>query len=132
VERIVRAIISAVDSGDVESAMSHLADGFVGHYASTPQPLDRDAMRTIFTMFTTAFPDGSHKFEAFVSEGNSVAFSARWTATQQGEFNGLPASGARVDIVEMGIGRIDSGKLTEMWMMPDQAAMMQQLTAATA
>jgi steroid delta-isomerase-like uncharacterized protein len=128
-ETIIRSIMSAVDKGDVEAAMSQFADGFAGHYASTLEPLDRDAMRMMFTMFTTTFPDGSHRFESFVSEGESVAFCARWTATQQGEFNGLPASGAAVDIIEMGIGRIEDGKLAEMWMMPDHAAMMQQLTA---
>ena len=86
----------------------------------------------MFAMFTTAFPDGSHRFDGFVAEGDRVAFGATWRATQTGEFQGMAPTGNTVEIVEMGMGRVENGKLAELWMLPDQAAMMQQLSGVRA
>jgi len=131
-ESTIRAIMACVDAGDVAGAVAFLADDFAGHYASTSEPLDRDGMRLMFSVFTTAFPDGTHQFEDFVASDDRVAFRAIWRGRQTGEFNGMPPTGNAVEIVEMGIGRVDDAKLAEMWMMPDQAAMMQQLSVVPA
>ncbi len=49
------------------------------------------------------------------------------TGTHQGEFNGIPATGNKVNVVGMSIWKIVDGKNVEEWEILDTMSMLQQL-----
>ena len=63
----------------------------------------------------------------FVAARLLVAVLARITGTHQGEFNGIPATGNKVNVSGISIWKIVDGKNVEEWEILDTMAMMQQL-----
>jgi predicted ester cyclase len=58
-----------------------------------------------------------------------VVTRSRWTGTHRGEFMGVPASGASVDVDFIDIWRIENGLLSESWVRMDLLGLMQQVGA---
>lgn len=52
---------------------------------------------------------------------------AVWEGTQQAEFQGIPATGAKNRFWSMSISTVVDGKIKELWGMDDNLAMMTQL-----
>lgn len=85
--------------------------------------------RAIVGLFRASFPDMCWTVEDAVAEGDRVAVRMRLRATQTGEFFGIPASGARVEVGGVHILRIADGRLTEHWGANDDLLLMRQLGA---
>jgi predicted ester cyclase len=64
-----------------------------------------------------------------IAEGDQVAVRLTASATQSGEFMGLPPSGERYTIPEIHIFRVRDGRIVEHWHPFDQLGMMRQLGA---
>ena len=67
--------------------------------------------------------------EEVVDQGDMIA--SRWTArmTHQGDNLGIAATGRRVEVSGMSMGRLRDGKLIEGWNNWDTASLMQQIGA---
>jgi predicted ester cyclase len=52
---------------------------------------------------------------AVVAEDDRVAYHGNFTATHNGEFLGIPASGKRISMTMLEIWRIDGSKIVEHW-----------------
>src|SRR4030095_12450859 len=50
-------------------------------------------------------------------------------ATHQANFNGIPATGKKIDVYEAGVFRLAHGKITEAWFMADEAGLLKKLGA---
>jgi predicted ester cyclase len=105
-----------------------LAPGFIYHVAGSP-PKDLPATQQRMDGFRAAFSDVSFPEGDLVAEADRVAFRFRLEATHTGELMGIPASGRRISIVEMGMMRIANGKIAEMWGLLDMLGLMQQIGA---
>ena len=77
----------------------------------------------------TAFPDGRLELSNVVTQGDRVAMMYTFTATHQGEFMGVPATGKRVEVTGMTILRFVGDKCVERWNVADMLSLMQQLSA---
>lgn len=77
--------------------------------------------------FHTAFPDLHFTVEDLVAQGPKVLVRWSLTGTQQGPFQGRPASGKRVAITGMSLFRLEAGKIREIWVNMDRAALAEQL-----
>ena len=77
--------------------------------------------------FLTAFPDVSFSIEDIVAEGDRVALRAIGRGTHTGPYRGMPATGKKVEVSMIGIGRYVNGKMAELWRISDRLGMMQQL-----
>ncbi len=62
-----------------------------------------------------------------MTEGDEVAVRSTVTATQKGEFQGIPATGKKVSLEEMDFLTIVDGKITEGWVSVDMLGLMQQI-----
>ena len=62
-------------------------------------------------------------------EGDQVAVRLRSSATQSGEFMGMPASGRSYDVEEIHVFRLTNGRIAEHWHQLDAMGMMKQLGA---
>jgi predicted ester cyclase len=76
-----------------------------------------------------AFPDRKDEIVDMVAEGDMVGMLFRIKATHQANFNGIPATGKKIDVYEAGVFRLADGKITEAWFMADEAGLLRQLGA---
>jgi predicted ester cyclase len=83
--------------------------------------------RGIVTLFHSAFPDGQWVVEDLIAEGDRVVARTTFRGTQTGDFFGLPATGKRVEMTGVHIGRFVDGKIIEHWGSNDDLGMMRQL-----
>jgi predicted ester cyclase len=102
------------------------APDFTAHYPGNPV-LDLDAFQPHLGSFYAAFPDLTQTVEDMVAEGDQVAFRVVSRGTHSGDFRGIPPTGERISVVQIGIARLENGKIAQIWCNPDRMGMMQQL-----
>lgn len=86
-----------------------------------------EAMKKVSSMMLGSFPDMHVTMEAIIEENNSVGAHGYWTASHNGEFMGIPATGKKVKVDFVEIWNIKDGKLHENWLQMDFAGLMKQL-----
>jgi predicted ester cyclase len=75
----------------------------------------------------TALPDRVDVIEDIVAEGDRVAMLWRLNATHTGNLFGIPPTGKRIEIYEVGFFRVVDEKIVEGWFMCDELALLLQL-----
>jgi steroid delta-isomerase-like uncharacterized protein len=83
--------------------------------------------RQLVTALRGAFPDLSVVVEDMIGEGDRVLARYVFSGTQDGEYNGLPPTGRRVEVTGMAIWRIAGGQIVETWVIFDVYGLLQQL-----
>ncbi len=73
------------------------------------------------------FPEYVLEPVEMIAEGDKVAVKARLKGTHLGPFNGIPATGRKVDLLFHITYQIRDGKIVDHWMLIDGMEMMQQL-----
>lgn len=84
-------------------------------------------VNVIAGMFHNAFPDFHMEIDFLAAEGDRVAAHFVQGGTHLGELFGIPATGKRVSFGEMGLLRIENGKVVESFYNTDMLSLMQQL-----
>ena len=113
---------------------------FITHYlqelSGRPKPAEMVArfvededLREHIQMFEEAFPRYELTIDDMVAEGDKVALRATFRGVQQGDFQGIPASGREVSIPVMLIYRIAGDKIVQFWLNADGLGLLQQLGA---
>jgi steroid delta-isomerase-like uncharacterized protein len=105
-----------------------LSAGFVNHDMPAPSP-GPEGFRQVLGMFRAAFPDMKVNLEEVLGDGDKVVTRGAFTGTHKGEFMGVPASGASINIKFIDVWRIEGGKATENWVRLDLLGLMQQVGA---
>src|SRR4051812_50114368 len=82
--------------------------------------------------FFAAFPDAAYTLDDMFFAGDRGVWRGHWRATQQGEWQGIAASGRNVTWTVIIIGRFASGKLIEDWVELDRLRPFQQLGCISA
>lgn len=70
-------------------------------------------MKAIGDIFFTGFPDFRMSIEDIVAQGDKVAARFIERGTHNGEFMGITPTGRQVTWTEIGILRIEGGKIVE-------------------
>ena len=111
---------STADELMAPDAKIHLPSGEV---------VNPDEAKGFAARWRESFPDWHSTFEELVAEGDRVA--ERWTGrgTHQGELQGIPPTGKRVEAPGSVFYRIVDGKIVELWGQLDMMSLMQQLGA---
>jgi steroid delta-isomerase-like uncharacterized protein len=93
----------------------------------TGEVVDVDGLKGFAGTFRESFPDWHSTLEELVAEGDRVA--ERWTGrgTHQGELQGIPPTGKRVEVPGSVFYRIVGGKIVEFRGQLDMMGLMQQL-----
>lgn len=76
-----------------------------------------------------AIPDRIDIIEETVAEGDMVGLLWRITGTHRGNLFGIPPTGRKIDVHEIGIWRVADGKIADAWFMVDEAGLLKQLGA---
>ena len=81
----------------------------------------------IASMFRSAFPDFHMTIDFLAAEGDRVAAHFVETGTHEGELFGIAPTGKTVSFGEMGLLRLEGGKVVESFYNTDMLSLMQQL-----
>jgi predicted ester cyclase len=76
-----------------------------------------------------ALPDRSDVIEDIIAEDDRVGMLWRLQATHTGNLFGIPPTGKKIDVYEIGFFRVAGGKIVEGWFMCDELGLMKQLGA---
>ena len=77
--------------------------------------------------YREAFPDPRYEVEEYIAEGDKATFWGRVTGTHEGPFMGFEPTGNGIDIMGIGVVRVEDGKITERWADFDLFGMFRQL-----
>lgn len=93
---IVTTLYQAFNTGDVGILDGVVAEAFVDHMALPGTGPGLGGLKEAVTIFRTGLPDMNITIEAVVVEDDLVAVRQTTTGTHQGDFLGMPATGAEV------------------------------------
>lgn len=103
------------------------APDFILHMSGKEE--NREQTIQINLALMTAFPDASFGIDKMLAAGDSVVVRGRMLGTNLGSYNGLPATGKKVELGYIIIYRIAGGKIVESWANMDILGLMQQIGA---
>ncbi len=112
---------------NVDAIDELLADDFVEHILFPGQAEGKQGTKEFIGQMLDAFPDLEFEVEAEIAEGDMIASQMVMTGTHQGEFAGIPATGRKVSVHFMDMGRVRNGKFSDHWGLADTGALMAQL-----
>ncbi|MBA3914453.1 MAG: ester cyclase [Acidobacteriales bacterium] len=112
-------------------AMEELSSPDAISHGHTAQPIGMAEFREFARSMQAAFPDIHFTLEKPVVEGDRAAAFWRAEMTHMGTFLGIPATGGKVSIHGIAMGREQGGKMVESWNSWDQMGLMQQIGAVS-
>ncbi len=125
---VVRKWLKAVDEGNIEGAMELFAPNFLWYSPSnSPAPMSKEESHEYLVMVLKAFPKWIHKIEEIMAVGDKVITRIIDYTTHEGEFQGIPATGNKVEFGVIVIWRFKNGKIVEMREEGDMLGFFQQL-----
>ena len=110
---LIQRYMEAWDQGDLEALDEIFAEDFVNH--SPPLPADREGMMQAAADEHIGFPNNVWTIEQIVAEGDMVAVHVHFVGIHEGEFFGVPATGAEVDFTGTLLFRVQEGQIVERW-----------------
>lgn len=122
--RIMLEIISRVDYALADELIALDVDARTLRVGQTP---GREGFKRGLDLVRAGFPDWESVPGQFIGEGDIVA--ARWTVqgTHTGSYLGIPPTGIRVEMREMGFFRFAGGKLVEYETLADEISLLRQI-----
>ena len=113
-ELVHRYHVEVWEEGHFDRAGDYLAPDFVAH--SVPVlPHGQQPGPDFFPRFIGAFSDLVSHEDAILAGCDRVAIQWTITATQTGDFFGIPATGRTVQFSGMDVLRVQGGKFTDQW-----------------
>lgn len=118
-----------INAGDIDAAMESFAEDAKDHDPAPDQGPGRDGFRAFFTALTAAFPDAKIAPETLVADDEHVCVAYTLTGTHDGEFHGIAATGKKIEVRGVQIGRFEDAQIVERWGSTDELGIMQQIGA---
>ena len=130
-KQVVRRFFELLDRHDTESMGRLLVSNtnYSFHIGGMPSPMDWNEHRRLLTSVNNSFPDLRHEIIDMVAEGDKVAVRLSVTGTHKGDFQGIPPTGNKLFLEEMGFITIIDAKITEGWISTDTMRLMKQIGA---
>jgi len=125
---IVLRLLEEMDNKNFEIFNEAYApDAKVYFPSNITTPMSIEQTVPMVKSFSEAFPDFNHSIEELIAEGDKVILRAIDRGTHQGEFNGIPATGKKIEMGTIVIFKFKEGKIVEGWEEADMLGLMQQL-----
>jgi steroid delta-isomerase-like uncharacterized protein len=111
-EEVLAGIYEAVNTGNVDLLEKFVAHDFAEHSEGYQgvEPFQQQ-----ITAFRAAFPDLHVTIEDLLTDGDRFASRTTVTGTHTGDLMGMPATGRRISVEAVDIGRIENGQAKERW-----------------
>ena len=120
----------AINQGNLQEFHQIFAPGVVDHDPAPDQGKGPEGFIKFFTQFRAAFPDLKIAVDHMVADEDNVSIAYTVTGTQDGPFQGIPATGKKIKARGMQIAKFDSNaRIVERWGSSDELGMLQQIGA---
>lgn len=126
-KEVMRSAYAALDAQDFDRLGELMADDFEFKFVGEPELLDRATTFDVVRSFYTAFPDYRHHIHEMLAEGDRVAVRLSFQGTHEADFQGIPATGNRIDYEGAHMATVVEGKITELWVLEDNLGYLTQL-----
>lgn len=124
---LVQRLLSEGDKRGVVILDELCGPDYKMHFPSNAEPIDLEEQKQLWQAFIDAFPDLNHTIDEIIAEGDMVSTREAIRGTHNGEFQGIPPTGNKIEISAIGHWRISNGKLVECWEDADIWGLMTQL-----
>ncbi|MEJ7797185.1 MAG: ester cyclase [Solirubrobacteraceae bacterium] len=121
-----------LNAGDIDTAVQSFAADAVDHDPAPGQGPGREGFKAFFTELTGAFPDAHIEPVHLVADDDHVCVAYTLSGTHQGDFHGVLATGKRIEVRGLQIGRFANAQIVERWGSTDELGIMQQLDGGSA
>lgn len=122
------AAMGMAELGSVEDLRAALHPEFECWMGASRDPLDAGRYIESIQEMRRAFSDFEYEVPAPpVVDGHRAATTYRIVGTHTGEYQGLPATGRRVDVGGLSMFEVEDGRVRRMWSAIDSLAMAAQL-----
>ena len=127
-KELFRKVIEECNKGNYEFLRDVYAPDYVGFLPSgNPKSMSTEEVIELLKIYRESFPDLNISVKESVAVGDLVITRAILTGTHQGKFQGIPATGNRVEFSSINLCRLRNGKIVEERQEDDVLGMMQQL-----
>ena len=123
-EEVLVGIYEAVNTGNVALLDKLVAPDYVEHSEGFQGV---EPFRQQVTAFRAGFPDLHVTIDDLIVDGSRFASRTTVTGTHTGDLMGMPATGKRISIGAVDIGRIEGGQAQERWGGLDMYSLLTQL-----
>lgn len=125
----VRKYHEVWSTGRVQDLDNVVAPSFASHFIGGFEYAGLDGAKRSVLETKQAFPDWSEEIVDIITQGDKVVTRYRSTGTHRGTWDGIEATGNRVDIYEASIYRLENGKIVEQWGFWDEITLKKQMGA---
>ena len=121
---VLAGIYEAINTGRVDLLEKFVAPDYVEHSEGFQgvEPFQQQIIA-----FRAGFPDLHVSLDDLLTEGDRFASRTTVTGTHTGDLMGMPATGRRISVEAVDIGRIENGQAKERWGGLNMYAMLTQL-----
>jgi steroid delta-isomerase-like uncharacterized protein len=123
-EEVLAGIYEAINTGNMGLLEKFVAPDYTEHSESY-QGVEPFAQQ--ITAFRAAFPDLHVSIDDLLTNGDRFASRTTVTGTHTGDLMGMPATGKRISVEAVDIGRIENGQAKERWGGLNMYSMLTQL-----
>jgi len=126
-ERLVRNFFKEIDAGNWEMFNEILADEAKIYFPSNAPAISKEEQINEVNSLLKSFPKWQHNIKDLIAKGDKVVVHIIDTTTHEGEFQGIPATGNKVEFGNILIFRIENGRIVEAVQEGDVLGWMMQL-----
>lgn len=126
-EAVVREAIDLINRRNLNEAFELYARDYVYHGPGGQELRGRKAIRDLWDVFLTGFPDVNATIDDVISHDDKVVMRWTLTGTHTGEFLNVAPTGNRMILSITEIFRVGDGQLLEAWDQYDRLHLMQQI-----
>ena len=121
---VLAGIYEAINTGHVDLLEKFVAPDYVEHSEGFHgvEPFQQQIIA-----FRAGFPDLHVSLDDLLTDGDRFASRTTVTGTHTGDLMGMPATGRRISVEAVDIGRIENGQAKERWGGLNMYAMLTQL-----
>ncbi len=113
-KELVKRMYEAFEKGDFEAYKEVVAPEYLWYLPSrSTKPRSREETIEFGKMLSNAFPDFSYSIEELIAEDDIVISRCIFRGTHEGEFQGIPATGNKVEMSAFMMTRIENEKIVE-------------------
>ncbi|PKP26482.1 MAG: hypothetical protein CVU03_02790 [Bacteroidetes bacterium HGW-Bacteroidetes-2] len=115
------------NEGKVDNLDDILTSDFVCHYLTSIEWTGIEEAKQAISDWRAIFPDWHEEIVDIIQENDKVVTRYKATATHTKTYEGIDATGAKIEIYEVSIYRIHNGKIAEQWCFPDDPSIKTQI-----
>jgi steroid delta-isomerase-like uncharacterized protein len=126
-KELIRNFLSELDSGNWDLLHEIFADDCKFYSPSDSAPSSKSEQFAALDEMLSAFPNWKHDIKDMIAKDDKVIVWVVCSTTHEGEFQGIPPSGNKIQYGEFVIYRIKNGKVVEFVQEYNALSMMMQL-----